>query len=77
MKVKSLGKNKTEIETDNKIILVSYSTPVAAWIEDRGYYRTVKYHSITTDRHINEWLATNGAHEVHPAEQEFLDGLLK
>ena len=77
MKVKSLGKNKTQIETQDTIILVSYETPVAAWIEGRGYLRTTKYHSTTTSRHIGEWLQEMDAKEVTPVEQEELDKMLE
>ena len=76
MKVTSLGRNKTQIETQDKIILVSYQTPVAAWIKGRGYLRTSEYHSVTTSRHINEWLAEQNAAKVTPVEQEELDKLM-
>ena len=32
MKLKQLGANRTEIELDEMRILISYETPVAAWI---------------------------------------------
>ena len=76
MEVKSIGRNKTVIETDDKMILVSYSTPVAAWIKGRGYLRTSEYHSVTTSKHINEWLAEQDAAKVTPVEQEELDKLM-
>ena len=76
MKVKSLGKNKTQIKADDKIILISYETPVAAWIRGRGYLRTAKYHSVTTSRHIVEWLREMDAQEVIPVAQEELDKML-
>ena len=76
MKVKSLGKNRTEITAGDTTILVSYSTPVAAWTRGRGYLRTTKYYSVTTSRHINEWLRDNGSTGVIPVEQEELDKLL-
>ena len=76
MKVKSLGKNKTQIETQDTIILVSYETPVAAWIRGRGYLRTATYHSTTTSRHIGEWLREMGAEEVTPVDQQELNNML-
>ena len=76
MKVKSLGKNKTQIKADDKIILISYETPVAAWIRGRGYLRTAKYHSVTTSRHIGEWLREMGAKQVTPVDQQELDNML-
>ena len=34
MKIRNLGPNQTEIETSKATILVSYSTPVAAYLND-------------------------------------------
>jgi hypothetical protein len=73
MKVKSIGKNQTEIHINDKIIFISYETPVAAWI-DGQFYRTDKKHSVTTSKHINKWI--NGRnHETRP--QSFFDNLIK
>ena len=45
MQVRAIGRNQTEVETsDGTRILVSYSTPVAAYIVGRGYVRTNKYY---------------------------------
>ena len=51
------------LETANAIVLVSYTTPVAAWLrntEGRGceYVRCVEKFSTTTTKHINAWLRT-------------------
>lgn len=76
MKVKNIGSNQTEIEVGEKTVLVSYETPVACHIQGEGYYRTEEKFSVTTSRHINKWLASNGAHEVTEKPQEFFDKLL-
>ena len=59
MKVESLGRNKTQVITKDRAILISYSTPVACLMRQDGKwkaYKTSKYHSVTTSRHINEYL---------------------
>jgi len=56
MKVKSLGKNKTLVSIGKHEIFVSYETPVAGFISGLGYFKTDEYFSVTTSRHINEYL---------------------
>ena len=74
MKVKKLGSNQTEVSTEKAKILVSYSTPVAACMNDgSGFIRTSKKWSVTTSRHINKWLEGANAKEV---DQSVLDSLL-
>ena len=72
MRVVNIGSNMTEVDTGSALILVSYSTPVAASISG-SFIRTAKKHSNTTTRHINKWLAGCAA-EVVP--QKTLDALL-
>jgi hypothetical protein len=74
MKIKSLGKNITQVETRDYIILVSYETPVAAY--DKGeckHYKTDEFYSVTTSRHINQWLDNANVSEK---DQEFFNRLL-
>jgi len=73
MKVKSISKNQTVINLDRASVFVSYETPVAAFIEGQGYFRTETKWSQTTTRHINKWLGSVDATEK---PQEFFDGLL-
>ena len=74
MKVKNSGSNQTEVSTEKAKILVSYSTPVAACMNDgSGFIRTSKKWSVTTSRHINKWLEGANAKEV---DQSVLDSLL-
>ena len=71
--IKVVGSNMTEIKTRRgDIVLFSYSTPVAA-VVDNEYIRTSKKWSATTTRHINKWLQGVEAREV---EQETLDSLV-
>lgn len=72
MKIKSLGKNQTEVELSPSVtVLVSYETPVAACVNGL-YYRTMKKWSATTTRHINSWLEGINA---QPVEQDFFSQL--
>lgn len=61
MKIVKLGNNLLTLETANAIVLVSYTTPVAAWLRNtRGceYVRCLEKFSTTTTKHINAWLRT-------------------
>jgi hypothetical protein len=80
MKVKSLGSNKTELELTDLRILVSYQTPVAAIrYNGTGALRTSEFHSVTTSKHINQWLKDNGynPNEVPKMDQEYFNHLLE
>ncbi len=55
MNLKPIGPNQTEIDTGNRRVFFSYSTPVAAIIGGEAY-RTEAKHSNTTTRHTNAWL---------------------
>ena len=68
MYIENLGPNQTQIETkDHKVILVSYSTPVAAFVKGKCYavdYESTldngkRVRSKTTSRHINAFLEGN------------------
>jgi hypothetical protein len=73
MKIKSIGKNKTELHIGNKIIFISYETPVAACI-DGQFFVTEKKWSTTTSKHINTWINGRNA-EIRP--QAIFDNLIK
>jgi hypothetical protein len=56
---KRIGSNMIEIcSDDNKfIILISYSTPVAAYdAETDMFYISLVRYSVTTQKHIKKWL---------------------
>ena len=64
-RIKPIGSNQTEVRRDNgTVVLVSYETPVAAYIPGRGYVRTENYYSQTTSKHINRWLGGKVAERV-------------
>jgi len=57
MKLKKLGNNVTLVKFDTCEVLYSYETPVAALrYSDHEYLRTDRFWSVTTSRHINQWL---------------------
>lgn len=75
MKVRQIGPNRTEVNTDQYSILVSYQTPVAYLDKSgTGFFRTSKKWSVTTSKHINQWL--DGA-KSQTVDQSVLDGLLE
>ena len=76
MKLKQLGSNKTQVtydlHTGKMDVLFSYETPVAAWLPNRGYIRTNQKFSVTTTKHINQWLQGAEAYEVPQSQLEEL-----
>ena len=69
MDIKNVGSNMTEVRFNGNQVLFSYSTPVAAWDNERGeVVRTDKFWSRTTSRHINKWLDGVDAVEVPQIE---------
>jgi len=80
-----IGSNMTGVEgsfqtgagTQSGIVLVSYTTPVAAQIADR-WFVTEQYHSVTTSRHVNKWLASYGIdrRSCRSTPQDWFDNLL-
>jgi len=87
MKVKNIGSNMTELQlADGTLVLVSYETPVAAFvpglaavgIHDQPVVRTNKNWSATTSRHIHKWLNQNfHCQPYREMPQSFFDNLLK
>lgn len=74
MKVQPLASNMTLLSTDEALVLFSYSTPVAVYDKhNHDYFKTAKWWSKTTTRHINKWLDGVQAHEK---PQEFFDEYL-
>lgn len=75
MHIKPIGSNQTEISfNDGTRVLVSYSTPVAAFIPGKGYVKTSKRYSNTTTKHINKWLPTK---DVPTVSEEHLEALVQ
>jgi len=72
MRLQPIASNMTQVDFSNGYqVLFSYKTPLAC-LSDNGYYRTSKFWSVTTSRHINKWLDGVLAKEQ---PQEFFDSL--
>mgnify|MGYP003659868098 CR=1 FL=1 len=73
MKLKTIGTNRTEVHTnEGAVIFFSYNTPVAAQLAQGGFVRTNTRWSVTTSKHINQWL--DGA-KAKAVDQSVLDTL--
>ena len=59
MKLTNLGSNKTLITMDNQEYFFSYSTCVAGFCPDNGYWKVDKFYSVTTSKHVNSYLNGN------------------
>lgn len=72
MKVRaySIGSNMTEALIGSNRFLISYHTPVAAYIDGEGYFRTSRKWSSTTSKHINKWLQGVAAKEISQTDLE-------
>lgn len=81
MNLEPMGNNKTELRLNDWMVFFSYKTPVAAIDRRTGKaYRTAKYWSRTTSKHINQYFATLHMPDMYKPEekpQEFFDGLVK
>jgi len=74
MKINNIASNMTELTTkDYDKVLFSYSTPVAGY-DDEGAFKTDKWYSSTTTRHINKYF--DGV-EPRIVSQDFIDNLVK
>jgi hypothetical protein len=74
MQLKSIGSNQTELETNGIAVLFSYSTPVAALLPSGRYVKTSTKYSVTTTKHVNQWLVGVMAH-VEVVPQNFINNL--
>lgn len=77
MIVQQIGSNQTEVQlADGTVVLVSYTTPVAALVPGKGWIRTAHKWSVTTTKHINKWIAKNCGGTVQTVDQWEIDKLL-
>jgi hypothetical protein len=74
---KNIASNQTEVEVGDTIIFFSYNTPVAAFIPGEGYVVTDRKWSVTTSKHVSQWLSRHGVSRanVSTVPQTFLDDL--
>ena len=72
MQLNNIASNMTELTlSDGTQVLFSYKTPVACWVNGE-YFKTEKYWSKTTTKHINKW-----AHLATLKPQEYFDNITK
>jgi hypothetical protein len=77
MNLKPIASNMTEVELGQITVLFSYETPVAYRVKATNeYYKTNKYWSRTTSKHINKWIPDSGEVMIRETDQEDLDNLL-
>jgi hypothetical protein len=77
MNLKPIAANQNEVELENgTTVFFSYRTPVAAHVPGKGYFKTDKKWSVTTSRHINQFIGRNGGSgAVTVKPQAFFDAL--
>ena len=81
MQITPIASNMTELTFTPKettaygdfSVLYSYQTPVAGY-SDVGAFRTDKYYSVTTSKHINKYLG--GKDIGRKVEQTYIEGLV-
>ena len=76
MNIKKLGENQTQLTFGLLEVLVSYNTPVAAYDHaNHKAYKTEKYWSRTTSKHIGQWFDNNK--DVKELPQAWFDNLIE
>jgi len=73
MKLRQIKSNVTELTLDNITIMFSYETPVAGY-DDKGAFRTDTKYSVTTSRHINQYLG--GKDVGRTVSQDYINQLI-
>ena len=78
LRLKQIGSNKTELTYRNEngediSILFSYQTPVAGY-DEHGAFRTDEKFSVTTSKHINQYLNGKDVGRVIP--QAYIEGMV-
>ena len=75
MKIQPYGPNQTLLLDNGCTVLYSYETPVVLIDNNNHAFKTEKKWSVTTSKHINKFLRTEGhePQEVAIVPQEVLD----
>jgi len=73
-----IGSNmKTTITEKGFPILYSYTTPVAGR-DEKGEFRTDRFYSVTTSRHINKWFNCDSKNKIgRIVKQSYINGLVR
>ncbi len=78
MKLNPIGSNQNEVEKpDGTTILYSYSTPVAVIDHEGAAFRTDRFYSRTTLKHINDFFRPIMGAAVRTVTQETIDAFVK
>ena len=74
MKLNPIKSNMTELDVGNGVtVLFSYRTPVAGY-DGQGAFRTDQKFSVTTSKHVNQYLGGKDRGRVVP--QEWIEKLV-
>jgi len=72
LQIKQVGPNRRELliksPSGETRIFFSYETAVAGYSADVGYFRSATYYSVTTSKHIGQWLRAEGQNPKAVAE---------
>jgi len=74
MNLRPIKSNMTELTVGNTTVLFSYRTPVAGY-DDQGAFRTAQHYSVTTSRHINQYLG--GKDVGRTVSQDYINSLVE
>jgi len=74
MKLRQVKSNVTELTIGDTTIMFSYRTPVAGY-DDQGAFRTAQHYSVTTSRHINQYLG--GKDVGRTVSQDYINSLVE
>lgn len=75
--MKNERKNITVLNAaDGRQVLLSYGTPVAAFVPGHGYVQTERKYSVTTSRHVNQWTERRGKMLTEAEFRQMIQGVL-
>jgi len=74
MQLRPIKSNMTELTVGNTTVLFSYRTPVAGY-DDQGAFRTAQHYSVTTTKHINQYLG--GKDVGRTVSQDYINSLVE
>lgn len=76
LKLNPVASNQTELELPSGVtVFFSYKTPVACHIPGEGYFKTDCRWSVTTSKHIGQFLRRNGGSAYTERPQSYFDSL--
>lgn len=77
MNLKQVKQNQTELTlNDGRIVFFSYNTPVA-YLKGSHGFRTEKFYSVTTKKHIGQFFDRHFINNVTEVFQDDIDAMVK